>query len=360
MWRLLTRQTQPPELIFPTAEVVSSEAAATEEAADVPLPTAESTEALPTAESAEAAPTAATNVLYTSHDPLHHFRLTFDGSSIILDGVYEGQEVTRMALDSGGSVKPQYEGDRVTAVLRAGYGSGYDELLISFRSGISIPVHILYDESGCPQPLLTDAFGRSMQGLAHPITIPPAAVMEYVLPEGSAAERKAVLEQVRDISEQICEGLDSDYDKARALAVWVSKNIYYDYVAYNSEVNVETLSLSRTLELQRSVCGGYANLYAALCQAQGLTCHVVKGTVIQGGGSFAEGGHAAPSHEWNVLELDGRHIWVDTLWNTDNAYNGEYIYGAQKLRYFDISDECMTANHRAERVEVREFFPSLC
>lgn len=364
IWRLSTRQTQPPGLVFPTAEATSeathepsAQESAVPDTSDVT--SASETHVTDTAESSDS------NVqdehqaytLLTSHDPLHQFALTFDGNTITVDGVYDGDEVKRISLESADSVKPQYVGERVTATLCTEDAAGPDEVDIWLASGTHIPVHIVYDENGFPQPLITDALARSALALAHPITVPSSAVDEYILTSGSKAERDAVLEHIRRVSEQVCRGLDSDYDKARALSVWVSENIYYDYVAYASEVNVETLSLAHTLELQRTVCGGYANLYAALCQAQGITCHVVKGTCIQGGGTFAGGGHAAPSHEWNVVELDGRHLWVDTLWNTDNAYDGEYIYGDQKLRYFDISDECMAVNHRAERIEIRRFFP---
>lgn len=339
----LTRNDEPPEFVFPTAE------AASEEAPSAGAETAESSHTA--AETSEEQ--SAVQVLYTSHDPLHSFSVTFDGSMIQVSGVYESDEVTRISLSDGGSEKVQYEDGRMYAEIAA---QGSERLMIHFSSGWSLPVHIAYDEAGLPYALTTEAYQRSELALAHPITIPQSAVAEYVKSGGSTEERSAVLQQVQDISDRVCKGLDSDYDKARALAAWVSKNIFYDYAAFETEVTVETLSLSRTLELQRSVCGGFANLYAALCQAQGITCHVVKGTVIQGGGTFAEGGHEAPSHEWNVIELDGRHVWVDTLWNTTNGYDGEYYLGDQTYRYFDISDECMAINHRAERVEIREFY----
>lgn len=344
----LFKNDQPPGLVFPTAGTFSEEQSSAV-TADAP---SEETET--SAETSEQQ--ASENILYTSYDPLHSFCVSFDGSMIEISGVYEGDRVTSVSISGKGSVKAQYFGDRVYAELAA-YGSDEtDKLLIHFDSGWSLPVFIAYDDEGLPFALTTDAQQRSALALEHPITIPQSAVMEYVLTDGSSEEREAVLQQVQDISEQVCMGINDDYDKARALALWVAKNIYYDYVAFETEVTVETLSLARTLELQRTVCGGYANLYAALCQAQGITCHVVKGTVIQGGGTFAEGGHEAPSHEWNVVELDGRHIWVDNLWNTANGYDGEYYLGDQTYRYFDISDECMGINHRAERVEIRRFY----
>ncbi len=353
----ITKKTEPPGLDIPTAEAISEDAYTSEQPDETSVTVDVSDETTETVLSTETAePQTNTKTLYTSYDPLHSFTITFDENTIEVSGVYEGDRVTRVSLSGGKSTKPEYYGNRIYAKLTTDSSDKSDILLMHFSSGWSLPVHITYDENGMPCALLTDAASRSELALAHPMTIPHQNVMEYVLPDADAESRNAVLEQVQHISDSVCNGITDDYDKARTLAMWVAENIYYDYIAFETAVTVETLSLARTLELQRTVCGGYANLYAALCQAQGITCHVVKGTVIQGGGNFAEGGHEAPSHEWNVIELNGRHIWVDNLWNTTNGYDGEYYFGDQTYRYFDISDECMAVNHRAERVEIRNFY----
>ncbi len=355
--------TDPPGLVFPTAEAATEQAAQSDEStADVtseqPSATAEAAQPTeePPAETVEQPSQPQTYTMYTSHDPRHYFRLDFNQKTISVEGVYEGETVQLVRLDHNKGVRPEYNGELATAQLTAN-GAETSILDIIFSSGEHIPINISYDDNGNPQPLITEALARSEMAVAHPLNIPRENAMEYVVTGGDEQSRQAVLEQVRSISEQVCEDLEGEYEKARALAQWVSKNIYYDFVAFSSTVSVETLSISRTLELQRSVCGGFANLYAALCQAQGINCYVAKGSVIQGGGNFSEGARAAASHEWNLLEIDGRYIWVDTLWNTDNAYyNDGYVTGDQRLRYFDISGEYMAVNHRAERVEYHPFF----
>ena len=353
----ITKKTEPPGLDIPTADAISEDAHTSEQSDETATTIAvsnETSETLAAPETFESQTN--TKTLYTSYDPLHSFSITFNENTIEVSGVYEGDRVTRISLSDSKSTKPEYYGNRIYAELTTDSSDDNDKLIVHFSSGWSLPVHITCNENGLPCALLTDAAARSELALAHPIPIPHRNVMEYVMPDADSEARTAVLEQIQYISDSVCNGITDDYDKARALAMWVAQNIYYDYVAFETAVTVNTLSLARTLELQRTVCGGYANLYAALCQAQGITCHVVKGTVIQGGGSFAEGGHEAPSHEWNVVELNGRHIWVDNLWNTTNGYDGEYYFGDQTYRYFDISDECMAINHRAERVEIRNFY----
>ena len=347
---------QPPALEF-SAVQETSEYFFTNETSGTALPSSEelpeTADTVPADSSTEQNDTVS---LYTSHDPLHGFCITFEDGSIEVSGIYNGDAVTGISLSDKSPTKVQYLGNRIYAEVNTVDVEDADKLMLHFDSGWTLPVFVTRDANGSLRPLVTDAAERSQAALEHPIVIPQENVAEYIVTDGDTDERTAVLAQVKDISDKVCEGLVSDYDKARALSMWVARNIYYDYVAFETEVTVQTLSLARTLELQRSVCGGYANLYAALCQAQGISCHVVKGTVIRGGGSFAEDGHETSSHEWNVIELDGRHIWVDTLWNTTNGYDGEYYTGYQTYRYFDISDECMAINHRAERVEIRRFY----
>ncbi len=337
--------TAPTESATPTIE-------SNEPTAEAPETTEAPTEETPT----EEAPEERINEIYTSHDPLRSFRLTFDGSRISVEGVYKGETAMIASLGKRNDVRFSYNGDVASAVLEAVPSEGVQELRIRFASGENLIIFIGYDENGLPQPFTTAALQSNALALSRPLTIPAENSAEYILTGGSSEDRAAILDAVRKISDDVCKGLSSDYDKARALAEWVSRNISYDFEACSLGVSVETLCLGRTLELKRSVCGGFSNLYAALCQAQGLTCYVVKGDIVQGGGYFG-GSKPEAIHEWNVLELDGRHIWVDTLWNTDNAFYGdEYVYGDQRHTYFDMSDECISVNHRARRVEMHIFY----
>lgn len=180
---------------------------------------------------------------------------------------------------------------------------------------------------------------------------------EYVLPNGTEEERAEVLSQVRELSDRICAGLDSDYDKARALAEWVSVNIYYDFDARHDSVDMETVSLSHVLETHRTVCIGYANLYAALCSAQGITCYNANGDALQGELDYEKRLEHTALHEWNVVVIDGQKINVDTVWDTTNAYSGgQYSCGEVYGKFFDAGDLLFSQGHRARKTEIRDYF----
>lgn len=180
---------------------------------------------------------------------------------------------------------------------------------------------------------------------------------EYILPNGTAEQRADVLSQVRELSDKICEGIVNDYDKARALAEWVSVNIYYDYDARHDSVDMETVSLAHVLETHRTVCIGFANLYAALCSAQDITCYNVNGDALQGEFDYAKRLEHTALHEWNVVIINGRKINVDTVWDTTNGYNGgQYDQGEVYGKFFDAGDIIFSQGHRARKTEIRDYF----
>lgn len=166
-----------------------------------------------------------------------------------------------------------------------------------------------------------------------------------------------MLGEIKALSDVICEGLGSDYDKLRAISRWVSANIYYDYPAYNKGVPEETLSLKYMLNGHSSVCGGYSNMTSALCAAQGIKCWNVHGSVLTGGYTFSER-NDGEYHEWNYAEIDGRVIWVDSGWNSFCTLrsDGTYINGGIYYRYFDIGEEYFALNHKSNYAEYRDYF----
>lgn len=197
---------------------------------------------------------------------------------------------------------------------------------------------------------------HSRNALNNSLTIPDETVMLLISPDGNEENVRKTLELVKSTSDEICRGIDSEYDKLYAISQWVSRNFYYDYDASESSVTQENIAISSVLETRRTVCLGFANLYAALCQAQGIDCRVVHG-VAAAVGTFDATNGEGEIHEWNVAIIDGKTIWVDSLWNTSNSYrDGVYEDGNIIEKYFDISDEMLARNHRADRVDIRNYF----
>lgn len=182
-----------------------------------------------------------------------------------------------------------------------------------------------------------------------------AVTLQNITMNGKSDNAAAVLNEVKELSDKICSGLSDNYDKLRAISRWVSANIYYDHIAFNSGIPSSCLSLEYILKYRRSVCGGYANMTSALAQAQGILCYNVYGEGFAGGTLYSEA-NGGDKHEWNYAYIGGRGIWLDSGWNSHNHYTGEYSEGDISTRYFDISNDMLAMDHKANRLCNRDFF----
>lgn len=341
-----------PQFVYTTASTTQSTTSTTQDTTSAT--TQSTTESTPTQPQDQKPVQAEEVVLLTSNDPENYFELTFGEDTIYIKGHYSADHIDFISAGGASRIMPVYADDgSFTAEIKP--------YLIELYGNLSIDGmrwRIRKRGDGARFVICEEVMEQNTSAKEHILDIPEDIVADYIVTGGTDEQRAEVLAEISDIAEQVCEGMESDYDKARALSQWVSQNIYYDFDAYDSSVTTETLSLESTLSLHRSVCGGYANLYAALCQSQGIDCYIVQGAVVQYQRSFDEADEA-PSHEWNLVHIDGRYFWVDTLWNnSDNIYaDGEYSSnGSPNLRYFDPTEEAMAQNHRAVRIERREFY----
>ena len=152
------------------------------------------------------------------------------------------------------------------------------------------------------------------------------------------------------LSKQLCTGLNTEYEKAKAIHDWVAENIYYDYDAYekSTETAVDAVSV---LKEKRAVCQGYAYLTAALLRASGIPCRVVVGIAMQSG-FYANANDllataTEENHAWVQAYVDGRWIHIDSTWSSLNEYrDGEFIKaGMSSSRYFDPSRLFFSFDH---------------
>lgn len=186
-----------------------------------------------------------------------------------------------------------------------------------------------------------------------------AVTLKNITKSGTADGADEVLERIRTISNDVCGGIDGDYDKLRAISRWVSENIYYDHDAFSEGIPDSCLSLEYMLENRRSVCGGYANMTAALAQAQGIICYSIAGEAMPDLVTYAEASKGEV-HEWNYAIIDGRGMWVDSGWNSYNHYRrGKYSSGEIGTMYFDVGNEFFALDHKVLRISDRNFFGAL-
>ncbi len=306
----------------------------------------------------------------TSNDPLHRIEITLDGYTVTAVGRYEGCTLQNMGLyaDYHGkdmSVDIREKDGGFEAVLyddlSENYSSGFVTMYLFFEENetsetFSLNYRLAFSEDGLNFPDVREVVENNSLIASTPMELPENGVREYIYAGGSDEDIRNTLDEVRALSDKICAGITDEYEKLRAIASWVSENIYYDFDARDKEVKNETVCLSHLLETHRSVCIGFTNLFTALCAAQDIECYNIRGSASPGV-SYAEEDAEFELHETAYAVIDGRRVWVDVVWNTWNNYsNGEYNKDRTYFKYFDITEQVYALDHWARSCEHRDYF----
>lgn len=298
--------------------------------------------------------------LVLSNDPINQKTIEINGMTAIVSGKTGDVPISHI------SVYPriaEYELNSdddgfFAEIVLTEPSADYLAVTLRYEDGHYDEVELEITPNGLALCDISEIVENNRKVVENAIEQPQNQVAEYIVKGGKPDEIREVLGEIQALSDEICEGLDDDYDKLRAISRWVSANIYYDYPAYDKGVPEETLSLRYMLDRHSSVCGGYSNMTSALCAAQGIKCWNVHGSVLTGGLMFVISNDVGEYHEWNFAEIDGRTIWVDSGWNSfcyldrNGIYNNDGIY----YRYFDIGEEYFALNHKAGYAEYRDYF----
>ncbi len=350
-----------PEFTYNEPSEIISTPAVTDDNSEVNTTPPEATEDIP-AESDEA-PAAKTEKTMLCGDPQHSIYVEYDGAVLTVSGTCPENTEINASTRSDNVLLPAENRNSNEYSITFDIGSMDGGSIISLEmffgdgSGLVYDYKFYTDGTAIVEGDFSAVREINEASLDNASELSAEYTAEYVLPNGTAEQRAEVLSQVRELSYRICEGITDDYDKARALAEWVSVNIYYDFDARHDSVDMETVSLSHVLETHRTVCIGFANLYAALCSAQDITCYNANGDALQGEFDYAKRLEHTALHEWNVVVINGRKINVDTVWDTTNAYSGgQYNQGEVYGKFFDAGDILFSQGHRARKTELRDYF----
>lgn len=302
------------------------------------------------------------NILLTSGDPQHYIRFEFLPQSVSFSGVYSGDPISAVYVFNPEvhSYDLQCSGDFFSGTLDlSGFAPGY--YIIVVRTESAAGMYYVFEMTGTTsRPVPADELPaqRNLEASFSPIELEKDGVLLHITPDGDTQRAAHLLQQVKEISDTVCAGLTDDYSKARALAEWVSQNIYYDHDAKDGGDLDEVITLDYVLTYHRSVCFGWTNLYSALCQAQGIDCYNASGSVVTGSRCFLQTDPSDErSHSWNMVIIDGRRIWVDTVWDSSNDYEfGNYFIAPYDFQYFDIDNALLSHDHRVTRFEHRDYF----
>ena len=108
------------------------------------------------------------------------------------------------------------------------------------------------------------------------------------------------MDKMDAIVKEITAGITDEYEKAKAIAEWLSRNMVYVRPTTPKERYAHLPSW------QYGTCGRFASTATTFYRLAGFPAKTVEGEA-RGGGSW--GGHA-----WNHVFVNGRWVYVDTTW----------------------------------------------
>ncbi len=189
----------------------------------------------------------------------------------------------------------------------------------------------------------------------------PSYIVDYISTDGEKSTYYIIMSEVKLLSDEICIGSETQLEKANAIADWVVHNICYNNDAASTSVNADVISLEQVISTKTATCSGYSNLFAALCQAQGICTVNFRGGAEEGLCDYPDWKNVRTNHEWNAVFCDGNWHFFDTTWCSQNTFfNGEYFYSDKlKTEYLDMDFYEMTKDRRIDRADLRDFYTAL-
>jgi hypothetical protein len=144
---------------------------------------------------------------------------------------------------------------------------------------------------------------------------------------------------VYKLTNELIAPYSEDLYKVRAIFIWISQNIAYDYKLFNTGKDPRGLdcdgSVDCTLKIQawkreyldnvlkkkKAICFGYALLMQKMCEIAGVQCFIVNGYAR---GQYYEVGHSFyANHAWNAVRINGQNYFMDACWAAGTSIEDE-------------------------------------
>lgn len=118
--------------------------------------------------------------------------------------------------------------------------------------------------------------------------------------------------------------------KARAIFIWITENIRYDYKFVNkgktitpppcrTGANCEAILqdwernyLDKILRKKKAICSGYSRLFKRMCNLAGIRCEIIDGYTKTK--HYQVGTAGSVNHVWNAVWLDSSWQLADATW----------------------------------------------
>lgn len=148
-----------------------------------------------------------------------------------------------------------------------------------------------------------------------------------------------------DLALALTSRYDKDYEKVRAIFIWITQNIDYDYKDFFDETHLErTLKHTRpqkVLRRHKAICAGYARLFESLCNTAKIKSQTITGYSRQQAKDIGRRSIQA-NHAWNAVSLNNQWYLLDATWATGSTISGMKLFSEE---YYLTPPEQLVMDH---------------
>lgn len=153
---------------------------------------------------------------------------------------------------------------------------------------------------------------------------------------------------IHQLGYQLTKPYNTSILKARAIFIWITDNIAYDYKSFNKQKEIkgpkckegmncdlilaewEEHYLKKVIRKRKGVCDAYARLFKKMCDLAGLKSEYIEGYTRTK--PYQVGSAGVVNHAWNAIYLDSAYYLLDATWASGGCAEDE---DEGKLLYFE-------------------------
>jgi hypothetical protein len=137
---------------------------------------------------------------------------------------------------------------------------------------------------------------------------------------------------IETLTKKITAEIPSDSLKVKAIYIWITQNITYDYQFRRRIEGDTTLTQEayNVLKRQKAVCVGFSKLLKSMCAVQGIEAIVVYGYAKGQGFIYDYEGHA-----WNAVKLNQQWYLLDATWGSSGNLSAEKYLFSDPISFLD-------------------------
>lgn len=145
----------------------------------------------------------------------------------------------------------------------------------------------------------------------------------------------------KDLALYLTKNIKNEKDKIRALYIWISHNIKYDFKNRNTRRTYPSSHnfADEALRKRTGVCHHYSSLFKAMAEDIGLEAYIISGIARNNGDKIS-----SLSHSWNAVKVKDKFLFLDVTWASGYMMNNKYVHQFRDIHFLS-SPELFIKKH---------------